>query len=339
LGDALDDQQVAAMVARTRVVCTTVGPYAKYGMPLVAACAEAGVHYCDLTGETQFIRATIEAHHDRAKKSGARIVHCCGFDSIPSDLGVHVVGRHFEARGDRLVEAHGRLRTGSGGVSGGTIASMLNILEQSRSPEIRRALVDPYVLLPQGAPRGPDVRDIGGIGRDREQGRWLAPFVMAAINARIVRRSNALRGFPYGERFFYDETIDVGGGAFGMMRAAAMTGGLGLVTALGVTSPGRKLLQRVLPKPGEGPSREQRERGSFVMDIIGRSEKGERAVGRVSGNKDPGYGATSQMIGEAALCLASDAQSSEGGILTPSSAMGDLLVDRLRAVGMQLSVQ
>ncbi len=339
IGDALDPTSVRALVGRTRVVCTTVGPYDKYGLPIVEACANAGVHYCDLTGETQFIRKSIDRAHAAAIESGARIVHCCGFDSIPSDLGTFMLAAHFAAKGDRLAEAHLRVKRATGGVSGGTIASMLNLMETLTTPEARRAVFDPYSLYPIGTPRGRDGRDLAGVARDAENGRWLAPFVMAAINARVVRRSNALLGFPYGEDFRYDETTDMGRGAGGLLRASAFTAGLGAFTAAAATGPGRKLLGRFLPAPGEGPTREARERGGFRIEILAKGKSGARATGVVIGRKDPGYGETAKMLSESALCLANDALGSKGGVLTPASAMGDALLARLRAAGMTFEVE
>ncbi len=219
VGDSLDPSSVDALVRRARVICTTVGPYAKYGAPLVAACAAHGVHYCDLTGETHFVRASIDAHHDRAAETGARIVPCCGFDSIPSDLGVLMLHEHLAKQGKRLGEAHYRVMKMKGGPSGGTIASVLEVAAAARTPAVRRVLADPYALDPKGTPRGLDVRDSMGPRRDPDTGRWTAPFVMAAINTRIVRRSNALLGHAYGEGFRYDEAVDTGPGPRGLARA------------------------------------------------------------------------------------------------------------------------
>jgi short subunit dehydrogenase-like uncharacterized protein len=339
LGDSLDAASVGAMVARTRVVCTTVGPYARFGEPLVAACAERGVHYCDLTGETPFIRRIIDAHHERAATTGARIVPSCGFDSIPSDLGVLMLHEHLTEQGKSLAEAHYRLLRASGGASGGTIASMMNILEEAKDPSVRRILGDPYALDPRGAPRGSDGRDSTGPRRDADTGRWTAPFVMAAINTRIVRRSNALLGFAYGRHFRYDEAIDTGAGPLGLARAVAMSAAIGAGLGLVVLPPGRALAARFLPAPGEGPTREQRERGSFRVEIHARSTTGERLTGVVGAKLDPGYGATAIMLGEAAACLAQDSLSSPGGVLTTASCMGMPLLRRLRDAGMRFDVE
>ncbi|APR77403.1 Hypothetical protein A7982_02750 [Minicystis rosea] len=333
LGDSHDRAAMDSIARRTRVVCTTVGPYAKYGEPLVAACAEAGIAYCDLTGETPWIRAMIDAHHDRAVQTGARIVHCCGFDSIPSDLGVFMLHDHLAKEGDRLAEARFRVIKASGGVSGGTIASMMAIFENLGDPGVRRALANPYVLDPDSSRRGPDGRDSMGPGRDADVGRWTAPFVMAGVNTRIVRRSNALLGYAYGRDFRYDEAIDAGAGIRGLAIAVGTTAGLAGVAAVGASAPGRKLLGRFLPAPGEGPTREQRERGSFHIQIRARSASGKTLVGEVGARRDPGYGETAIMLSEAALSLAQDELPARSGVLTPASAMGTKLIDRLRAAG------
>jgi short subunit dehydrogenase-like uncharacterized protein len=339
VGDSLDPASVGAMVRRTRVVCTTVGPYARYGGPLVAACAEHGVHYCDLTGEPPFIRAAIDAHHERAAASGARIVPCCGFDSIPFDLGVFMLHDHLARQGGRLAEAHGRVLEVKGGPSGGTVATIMGVAESARDPAVRRVLFDPYALNPAGAPRGRDRGDQNGPRRDADTGRYTGPFLMAAVNTRIVRRSNALLGFPYGEGFRYDEAIDTGAGLPGLARAAALSAGVAGLLVAAALPPGRALLSRFLPAPGEGPSREQRERGSFRVEIHASGAAGERLKGVVGARRDPGYGATSIMLAESALSLAEDALPARGGVLTTASCMGMALVERLRNAGMTFEVR
>ncbi len=338
LADALEAASIGAVAARARVVCSTVGPFARYGRELARACAEQGTHYCDSTGETHFVRALIDAHHARAAQTGARLVPCCGFDSIPSDLGVFVVHQHLAARGKQLAEAHYRVRRMKGGVSGGTAASVLALAEEAGDPAVRRVLGDPYALCP-GEPRGPDGGDSRGPRRDADTGRFTAPFVMAAINTRIVRRSNALLGYAYGRDFRYDEAVDVGPGPVGLARACAMTAGLGAALAVAAFGPGRGLLARALPAPGEGPSREARERGSFAIEIRAVATDGERVRATVSGDLDPGYGETAVMVGESALSLAEDDLPASGGVLTTASCQGAALVDRLRAAGMTFRVE
>jgi len=340
VGDAQDLASIDAIVRNARVVCTTVGPYARYGSNLVAACAAHGVSYCDLTGEAHWIRAMVDAHHARAAETGARIVHCCGFDSIPSDLGVLLAHEHFAARGKRLAEARYAVRSMSGGVSGGTLASGIEAAEQQRKdPSLRRILADPYALSPLGDGRGPRAHDRLGPRRDPDTGRWSGPFAMAFINTRIVHRSNALLDFAYGRDFAYEEGIDTGRGLLGLAGAVAVTvGTLGSLAAIGVP-PLRALASRFHPAPGEGPSRAQREAGSFRVEIYGRSADGSKVTVKVSANRDPGYGATAIMLAESALCLAEDELPALGGVLTPASAMGLTLVKRLRAAGMTLTAE
>jgi len=337
VADSLDRAAMDDVARRARLVCTTVGPYATYGDPLVAACAEAGAAYCDLTGETPWIRRTIDRWHDRAVATGARIVSCCGFDSIPSDLGVLMLHQHLASAGDRLAYAHYRVVRAAGGISGGTVASMMNLIENMGDPEVRRALADPYVLDPSGSPRGADRTDSMGPRRD-DDGRWTAPFVMAGVNTRVVRRSNALLNHAYGRDFRYDEAVDTGAGLLGLGKALGASAAMAAVGAVAMLPPSRELLARFLPAPGEGPSREKRERGHFQIEIRAKSASGKRLVGIVGGDLDPGYGQTAVMLGEAALCLAQDDLPARGGVLTPAVTMGMTLVERLRAAGMTFRV-
>jgi len=345
-GDSHDRASLDAITKDAEVVCTTVGPYAKYGKALVESCVEAGTDYCDLTGEPQFVRAMIDEHHARAVETGARIVHCCGFDSIPSDLGTwNLVQEAKERFGIALDEV--KLITGrmKGGVSGGTIASMLQVVEDAKADRsILRVLGNPYGLNPQGERRGPDTSDQRGVRYDDDLPGWTGPFVMASINTRVVRRSNALLGYPYGREFRYSECSGTGGGPKGLMRATSLAAGVTGLMA-GITfAPTRNLIMRKLPSPGEGPTREQREAGSFVLHLIGRgrTETGQPAQvrSRVVGKADPGYGETAKMLGESALCLAldGDALESPGGMGTPAATMGKPLLARLRHQGMEFVV-
>lgn len=338
--DAGDAAAVATLAESTRVVCTTVGPYAKYGMPLVAACAKAGTHYCDLTGETQFMHDTIAAHHATAQASGARIVHTCGFDSIPSDLGVFVLHGALGAmkRATYVVEVM------KGGVSGGTVASMLTMAEElETNPSRRRVLGDPYSLSPDRAaePKLGRERDQASVRFDDFVGQWTAPFVMAAVNTRVVRRSNALQGYPYGRSFRYAEVMGFKRGPRAFFKAASFTAGLGLLVGGLFLRPTRKLLASRLPKPGEGPSEERRRSGFLRVRIMGEGEDGRRMAARVEGKGDPGYQLTAVMLGEAALCLALDQEAlpKAAGVLTPATAMGRALVNRLVAAGMTFAVE
>ena len=340
VGDSHDRPSLDAITKAAKVVISTVGPYAKYGEALVASCVAHGTDYCDLTGETQFIRRMVDRHQAEAERTGARIVHCCGFDSIPSDLGTLMLQ---EAAKDRFGEPLQTVKffagESRGGASGGTVASMLNLLEEAKDKKVRRILGDPYALNPEGERDGPDGSDPMGVRYDDDLGMWVGPFVMAAINTRVVRRSNALMGYPYGRRFRYSEEMSFGSGPKGAIRAGAVASLVGAFVAGAAIKPIRVLLQKtVLPDPGEGPSREERERGFFVCRLVGKTADGKELRGRVEGQNDPGYGETAKMLSEAALCLARDGITAKGGIRTPASTMGTTLIERLRDAGMVFRV-
>lgn len=342
VADSDDAKSLAALAARTSVVATTVGPYRKWGMGLVRACVEAGTHYADLTGEVAFMRESIDTCHDLAARSGVRIVHACGFDSMPSDLGVLLV--HEAARRDGagdledttlVVAAH------KGGLSGGTINSIRVQLNEARADAgVRRLVADAYSLSPDRAeePDLGDERDLMRVQHDDDLGLWVGPFLLAGSNTRVVRRSNALLGWAYGRRFRYREVTSFGTGAAAPVKGAiAATGIAGLVAGLSF-KPTRAVLDRVLPSPGEGPSEQSQRSGFFRMDIHARTSSGARYIGRVSAKGDPGYSATSLMLGEAAMCLARDELPDRGGVLTPATATGRVLAERLRIAGMTLTV-
>jgi len=346
LADAKDAASLDALVSRTRVILTTVGPYARHGSELVAACVRNGTDYCDLTGEVQWMRKMIDAHHARARESGARIVHTCGFDSIPSDLGVLMLQdfmrEHHASHCDRIRLVVTKMR---GGISGGTAASALQTMEEVQAdPALRRVLGNPHGLDPEPRRGRPEERDQLGVRYSEELGRWTGPFVMAAVNTRVVRRSNALLGYPWGQDFLYSEAASFPRGPKGLLTAVAMAGGLGaFFLAASVPALRRQLERRVLPAPGTGPSAEQRERGCFELLLLGegQAQGGGRVKleGRVAAQGDPGYAATSRMLAESALCLAFDPRASEGGVLTPASSMGMKLVERLRRAGMTFEVK
>jgi short subunit dehydrogenase-like uncharacterized protein len=348
IGDAGDERALDAIARRTRVVCTTVGPYARYGSGLVASCVRAATHYCDLTGELPWIRRMIDAHHEAARAGGVRIVHCCGFDSIPSDLGTWMMHDAMQQRGRRLLSVDALFGESSGGFSGGTFSSLLGVLEEARNdPSVQRLLDDPYALDP--APRdgghdgaaggGPDARDARGVAWEPRLGRWTAPFVMAAINTRVVRRSNAVAGYPYGRAFRYRERMTLPAGITGLPAALAVAGGMVLMETATRAAPLRRALARWMPAPGEGPTPEQREKGFFVARLLAEGEGGLVLRGRVEDRRDPGYGSTAVMLSESALCLARDPLSTAGGVITPASAMGGALLARLRAAGMTWTVE
>jgi short subunit dehydrogenase-like uncharacterized protein len=341
--DTSDPVSLEAMASATRVVASAVGPYERHGEPVVAACAAAGTHYADLTGEVLFVRRSIDRFHDLARSTGARIVHSCGFDSVPSDLGVLLAHEQAQADGEGpLAETTLVVTDLRGGISGGTVASMRLQLEAARrDAAARRVLADPYALSPDRAAE-PDLgpqRDAVGVSRDGDRGEWVAPFVMASYNTRVVRRSNALADWAYGRQFRYREVMAFQGAVTGPMAAFAVAGGLA-AGMLGMRfGPTRALLDRVLPDPGEGPDEKTRTHGRFRVEVRATTETGASYTVAVAGSGDPGYAATSVMLGESALALAlAEDLPDRAGVLTPATALGDALVDRLRAAGFELSV-
>jgi short subunit dehydrogenase-like uncharacterized protein len=339
VADAADRAALDELAGQTTAVATTVGPYRHYGMPLVEACAGAGTHYADLTGEPLFMRETVELLDAPAKASGARIVHTCGFDSIPSDLGVLTL---HQAAGE-LTDTTLVVRRLRGGVSGGTLASLKGTVDDvKKDRSLAKVLGDPYALSPDrdAEPQLGKEADLRGAEHSEELGTWLGPFVMAQVNTRVVRRSNALQDWAYGRRFRYREVTDFGAGILGRAKALGMGGGMVSLTVGLALPPSRFLLDRVLPDPGEGPKEDLVRRGFFEIEIHARTPAGERRVCRVEAQGDPGYGATSVMLGESALCLALDADRlpDRAGVLTPATAMGSVLTDRLRAAGQTFDV-
>lgn len=336
LADSHDDATLADLAASARVVVSTVGPYARHGLPLVAACARAGTHYADLTGETPFVREAADRHDAVARSTGARLVHACGYDSVPSDLGVLVLHRRASSDGAGPLRDVRLLARARGGVSGGTVESALGIVEHAaRSAAVRRLLADPYALSPDRAaepstPQPPDVQPV----RVLPGGRWAAPFPMASFNSRVVRRSNALQGWAYGRELRYAEAMGVGRGLRGAVAVVGITAGLGVGVAALALPPTRALVRRALPA-GSGPSEATRESGWFRMDLVGVTADGRHYRAEVAGPGDPGYAATGVMLGEAALALALDEDRlpDRAGSLTPAAGLGDVLVDRLRAAG------
>ena len=331
-----DAASLDKMTKQTQVIISTVGPYLKYGEPLIKSCAENGTDYVDLTGEAIFIKDMMDKYQDTAKQSGARIVNSCGFDSIPSDLGVYFTQQQAEEKfGSTCDVIHMRVKAAKGGLSGGTIASMATIFEEVGQDKSRRKQVaNPYLL--NDDKDAPNVRqaNVSKPEYDDEHKRWLAPFVMASINTRIVHRSNQLLGYEYGRDFKYDEAMWMKDGLKGKLSSYAMSAGLlGFATAMMIT-PSRELLSKhVLPKSGSGPSKEEQENGYFDIRLFGQTADKDSINTKVTGDKDPGYGSTSRMLAQAALCLAQDISKEEvgGGFWTPASAMGDSLLTRLEA--------
>jgi short subunit dehydrogenase-like uncharacterized protein len=332
VADAHDGASLAAMCAQARVVVSTVGPYALYGEPLIKACAELGTGYCDLTGEVQWIRRMLDRYEQTAKRTGARIVHCCGFDSIPSDLGVHFVQTHAKQRyGRYCTHIKMRVKAMRGGASGGTIASLINaVKEAGRDPTLRKELQNPYLLCPPELRPKTRQQSLNRPQYDREFQSWLAPFIMAAINTRVVHRSNALMSYAYGEEFRYDEAMLAGAGARGRFTAYAIAGALGGFVAAAAIAPARWFLQRfALPAPGEGPSPESQKKGFYDLRFVGLLDDGRTIRAKVTGDADPGYGSTSKMLGQAAACLAR-LDNGKGGFWTPATLFGVPLIETLQ---------
>ena len=346
VGDATDPESLRAIAKDTRVVCTTVGPYTTYGTPLVEACVETGTDYCDLTGEVNWVRETIDRFHEPAVENGARIVHSCGFDSVPADLGTLLVQSYAtETHGAPCETVRIYLDGGSGGVSGGTLASFGELFDAAATdPLAREALRNPYSLAPAGERSGVDPGAQRWPQRDSLRGGWSAPSPMAPVNERVVRRSNALLGYPWGREFRCSEVVPTGDGVRGATTAGAVAGGLGLFTAAMSIGPLRSALRRyAFPDPGEGPTREEAEAGHFRIGLLGRGTGADgrfTVEGAFAADRDPGYGATARMLGESAVCLArGDVDSPfDGGVLTPASGIGLPLAERLREVGFTASV-
>ena len=316
--DSSDPASLAAMAEQTAAVITTVGPYQLYGEALVKACVDAGTDYVDLCGEPAWMHDIIAAHDAPARDSGARIVLSCGFDSIPFDLGVYFLQSHaIDQTGAPLARIKGRVRKMKGTFSGGTAASFAQTMARAaKEPEVINRLRDPFSLVPGfDGPRQPSGSKV--IFED-DLNTWSAPFIMASINTKNVHRSNALLGHRYGEDFVYDEMFSTGPGEQGEQFANMIAND--------------KSMAENPPKPGEGPSKEERETGFYDAMFTGVTPDGTRLTAGVSGDKDPGYGSTSKMIAEAALCLVQnvDRAQTAGGVYTPAPAMGDALITRLQ---------
>ncbi len=325
--DTGNPASLQALMEQTRLVLTTVGPYQLYGNELVAACASAGVDYVDLCGEPAWMRQMIDAHEAAARASGARIVFSCGFDSIPFDLGVFMLQREMQARfGQPAQRVRGRVRKMKGTFSGGTAASLkATMAAAAAQPGVLELLRNPFSLTPGF--EGPRQPSGSKPMVDEVLGLWVAPFVMAAINTRNVHRSNFLLGHAYGADFVYDEMMVTGAGEKGEALANAVAADKSLGADDG-------------PKPGEGPSREERESGFYDVLFIGADAAGNSLRVGVKGDRDPGYGSTSKMITEAAVCLLQDAPDTPGGIWTTAPAMGNALIARLKAnAGLSFTVE
>jgi short subunit dehydrogenase-like uncharacterized protein len=328
--DADDAKALAEMCAHTNLVISTVGPYALYGSKLVAAVAEAGIDYVDLTGEPQWMRRMIDRYHDRAVETGARIVHACGFDSVPSDMGVWFLQREAQQRfGEPCTSIGMGVKGAKGGASGGTVASMMNMMEEvSADPSLREVLSDPYALAADGDRYGPDQPNVIFPEYDDGLESWLAPFVMAATNTRVVLRTHSLLGHPWGDDFTYGESMLMGDGIAGRAKAMAMSGAMGGFMFAAALGPMRSVMGKVLPAPGEGPSPEAQEQGFYDLRFHGTTAGGDEIMVKVTGDRDPGYGSTAKILAEAATTLMHSEAS--GGFWTPATALGDRFIDALQ---------
>jgi short subunit dehydrogenase-like uncharacterized protein len=346
VADTSDPASLRALAASTTAVATTVGPYARYGLPLVEACAAAGTHCADLTGEVPFVRRSADLAHELARSTGARIVHACGFDSVPSDLSALLTAEAARADGGTLTATTLVLVRASGGVSGGTVDSVRGVVDEgTRDAATRRLLLDPYGLSPDRAAEPELGRQSDSPVLGRVDGRWTGLFVMASFNTRIVRRSNALQDWAYGRAFRYSEVMAFGRSPLGPLLAVGTAAGLAGV-GLGLALPPTRalldrVLDRVLPAAGEGPSEATRDRGHFRTETTATSTTGRRYRTTFAMQGDPGYAATAVMLGQSGLSLAlddpPDERAGSGGVLTPATALGTRLVDRLRAQGAELA--
>ena len=329
--NSLNADDMTKLAASTKVVISTVGPYELYGEPLVKACAEQGTHYCDLTGEPQFIHSMLEKYETTAKASGACIVHCCGFDSIPSDMATYYLQQQARATvGEGCIDVNMRVKAASGGLSGGTIASLITVVKKARAnPDLRKVLLDPYALCPtdEGIPQ----TFIGKVQKDWVTDQWVAPFLMAAINSKVVMRTAQQLPELYPAQFRYSEGMLGGRGKKGKRKANMIAMGLLALTVGAALAPTRWILERfVLPKPGEGPSEQAQKDGFFVIQVFGKTKQGDVVAVQVTGDEDPGYGSTSKMLSQTAIALCCDLPSDQqGGFWTPASLLGDVLLKRL----------
>jgi short subunit dehydrogenase-like uncharacterized protein len=317
VADASDVASLKAMIEQTKSVISTVGPYLLYGNDLVAACAASGTDYFDLCGETPWMRRIIDAHEATAQRSGARIIFSCGYDSLPFELGVFYCQETAKkVLGTPVSRVKGRIRAMKGTFSGGTAASGRALFEAAaRDPSLLALMRDPFALTPgfQGPKQPPGNKPMF----DDDLQAWVTPFFMANINTRNVHRSNMLMGFPYGRDFVYDEMQITGPGEEGEASAKR------------ILAANNKMATSVAPKPGEGPSKEERENGSYDLLFVALAPDGRQVRAAVKGDRDPGYGSTSKMIAECAICLLRDTPELKAGIWTPGAAMGDRLIKRL----------
>lgn len=343
VADTNNQADIDAMCGSAKVVVSTVGPYALYGEPVIKSCVTQGTDYCDLTGEPQWIQKMLRRYEEVAKITGARIVHCCGFDSIPSDLGVYFLQETAQRRFGQYCNAVKlRVKAMKGAASGGTVASGINMIkEATKDKELRRLLSDPYAICPADHSFSAKQLDLKTARYDDDMKAWIAPFVMAAINIRVVHRSNALLDNRYGVDFLYDEAMITGKSALGGIGAAALSVGLGGFVVAAALPPSRWVMEKlILPKPGEGPSPKAQLEGYYDLRFVGKTANGQTLRCKVTGDRDPGYGSTAKMLGQSAICLVEDISLEQkgGGFWTPASVFGNKIIERLeKHAGMTFS--
>ena len=331
IGNSNDKSSLEEICGKTKVICSTVGPYALFGTNLIHACIKMKTNYCDISGETQWIRKVIDTFHEKAKKQKIKIVNSCGFDSIPSDVGVYFCqSNYYKENGEYANEIKMRVAGTRGGFSGGTYNSLTNVIhEASLNKTVRKILNNPYGLNPINEQSGPDKKDLNSVKYDKEAKSWIAPFVMAGINTKIVRRSNALLNYKYGKSFLYSEAVLVGNGILGKI-----IGYLSLIPILMVIQKKGSIIKRIVdffvPKAGQGPSKKERENGFFSLKFYFGNNR-RKYLTKVTGDMDPGYGSTSKMLAECAICLALDDPLNKNyGVITPSVAFEESILQRLQ---------
>jgi short subunit dehydrogenase-like uncharacterized protein len=331
IADSFDKESLSKFVKKTKVVCSTVGPFSLYGTKLVKLCVENNTNYCDITGEAHWIRSLIDSFHEEAKSKKIKIINSCGFDSIPSDMGVYFIQNEIKKIYNNYAKSI-KMRVAGirGGISGGTYSSINNLLKEAyRDKSIFKVLNNPYGLNPKDKMEGLDKKDLRKIIFDKESNSWIYPFIMAGINTKIVRRSNALSNFIYGKDFRYEEAMIAGKGISGFWKAILAVFPLAMI-GLNPNSFLKKIVDSFMPKPGEGPGIEKRKNGFYNLRFYITLNDNRIAFAKVIGDSDPGYGSTSKMLAESALCLAFDKLSDNYGVITPSSGMGDKLLNRLK---------
>ena len=331
IADSFDEKSLSVIVKKSKVICSTVGPYSLYGSLLVELCVKHSTNYCDITGEAHWIRTIIDKFHKDAKKKKIKIVNSCGFDSIPSDMGVYFIQNQIKKAYKSYAKSI-KMRVAGirGGISGGTYGSMNNLLKEAYADKsVFKVLNNPYGLNPRDKMEGLDKKDLRKIIFDNESKSWIYPFIMAGINTKIVRRSNALSNFQYGKEFTYEEATMAGKGISGFWKAILALFPLAMI-GINPNSFLKKIVNSFMPKPGEGPGIEKRKNGFYNLRFYITIDEKRKAFAKVIGDSDPGYGSTSKMLAESAISLAFDNLPGNYGVITPSFAMGDKLLKRLK---------